>query len=167
MLLRADEPYEQVIQAAHELGPDVHIHVTGNYRKANLDPVSVPANVTLLGYVSESEYVTLLNSVDATMDLTTRDNCLVCGAYETVAVGKPQILSDTSAIRQYFRKGVIYTQHPVESLIDSIKAIIERKDHLQLEAIDLKRLLNNDWEQRRIELEMRLAELLNSGGRTR
>ena len=59
----------------------------------------------------KDEYVSMLYSVDATIDLTNRENCLVCGAYESVAAGKPMILSKTQALMEYFNKGAVYVEH--------------------------------------------------------
>ena len=154
-----DEPYELVFEAAKLVDDDVQIYVTGNYRKRNLDPSAVPGNVTLLGYVSEDEYVDFLNSVDATLDLTTREDCLVCGAYETVAVAKPQILSDTRALREYFRKGVVYTSHSAQSIADAIHKLIGEQEKLKQETKELKQELQEEWEERRLSLERYLAEL--------
>ncbi|MDT8273338.1 MAG: hypothetical protein RRA35_09130, partial [Desulfomonilia bacterium] len=155
-----DEPYENVFEAAKILGTGFQIYVTGNFRKKNIDPASVPGNVRLLGYVSEEEYVAMLNSVDATIDLTTREDCLVCGAYETVAVDKPQVLSETNALRSYFRAGAVYTDNTVSSLVDSIRVLIAEKDRLQQEARALKQVLQQEWEERRVALEKQIMGLL-------
>jgi glycosyltransferase involved in cell wall biosynthesis len=156
-----DEPYEVVFEAARRLGPEIRIYVTGDYIK-KVDRDSVPCNVTLLGYVSEDEYVDMLISVDATIDLTTRENCLVCGAYEAVAVEKPQILSDTKALRSYFRKGVVFAAHNAQAIADSVHRLILEQDRLKQETRELKQLLEDEWEERRLALEEHLARLLNS-----
>lgn len=156
-----DEPYEKVFEAARTLDPGVHVYVTGNYRKRNINPVSMPGNVTLMGYVSEDEYVDMLNSVDATIDLTARDDCLVCGAYETVAVGKPQILSDTRALRSYFHKGAIYTSHSAQSIGNAIHNLIANHQQLREGTKELKDQLQEDWEQKRLTLESYLSELVH------
>lgn len=161
-----DEPYEAVFEAAWKLAPEVHIYVTGNYRKKDIDAASVPGNVTLLGYVSEDQYVDMLNSVDATIDLTTREDCLVCGAYETVAVEKPQILSDTKALRSYFHKGAIYTEHTAQDIAVSVQQLIDEKERLKREAVELKRHLKNEWEKRRQTLETHLESILHKGSRS-
>jgi hypothetical protein len=49
----------------------------------------------------------MMRSVDATIVLSERENCLLCGAYETVASEKPMILSNKEALRNYFDKGAI------------------------------------------------------------
>ncbi len=155
-----DEPYGLVFEAAEKLDSGVHIYVTGNYRKKNIDPVQVPSNVTLMGYISEDLYVDMLNSVDATIDLTSRENCLVCGAYETVAVEKPQILSDTRALRDYFNRGVVYTPHTVEGIHRSLIMLIENKPFLEKEARELKMERQAEWEQRKAILLKLLSEMV-------
>lgn len=155
----ADEPYNDVFKAAETIDPSIHIYVTGNYEKKNVDPLKLPENVTLLGYIPENEYAQMLNSVDATIDLTTREDCLVCGAYETIAVEKPQILSDKKALRSYFSKGVVYSDNTPQSIVDSIHSIIANQEQLKQEARQLKKQLTIEWNERKKMLEVHLAEL--------
>ncbi|HPW68754.1 MAG TPA: hypothetical protein PLA82_04745 [Deltaproteobacteria bacterium] len=154
-----DEPYRLVFDAAHRLDPGVHIYVTGNYRKKNIDPGLLPANVSLTGYIPEERYVEMLNSVDATIDLTEREGCLVCGAYESVAVEKPQILSDTRALRRYFHKGAVYTQHTAEGIRDSIHALLNNRERLKREARELKEQRSKEWEVKRSALALLLEDM--------
>lgn len=81
----------------------------------------------LTGFIPEKEYVELLISVDATMVLTCREDCSVCEAYETVAVEKPMILSNTNALGNYFRRGVIYAEQTAESTQKAILEVIAKK----------------------------------------
>lgn len=154
-----DEPYQLVFEAAKGLGRDVCIHVTGNFRKKGIDPGSVPSNVHLMGYIPEYLYAGMLRSVDATLDLTTRDDCLVCGAYETVAVEKPQVLSDTKALRTYFSKGAVYASHSAGSLRDAIMEALENKAVLEEEARELKRERQAQWERSREALVRQVEKL--------
>jgi glycosyltransferase involved in cell wall biosynthesis len=152
-----DEPFRAVFEAARDLPEDVFIYVTGDFRKKGLDPASLPKNVVLTGFVSEEEYISLLRSVDATIDLTTRENCLVCGAYETVAVEKALILSDTRALRDYFHKGAVYAANTREGIQQAIEDACARREHLKDEVKELKEILEKDWEQRRHALEATMA----------
>jgi glycosyltransferase involved in cell wall biosynthesis len=147
-----DEPYELVFDAARELEKDVCIHVTGNFRKRGIDPDGVPRNVRLLGYVPEDRYVRMLRSVDATIDLTSREDCLVCGAYESVAAGKPQILSDTKALRDYFSRGAVYARHSAESIRGAIHELIRNKASLAEETRELRLQRQREWELRKSDL---------------
>lgn len=105
-----DEPIEALIDAALNFSHSVDFYFTGNYRKANfnISTKALPENVHLLGFVDEYFYFSLLLDCDFTIDLTTRVDCLVCGAYESVAAGKPILLSDTKPQRAYFDKGAVF-----------------------------------------------------------
>lgn len=140
-----DEPYMNVLVAAHSLDDTFHIYVTGDYRKAKLDPRQVPPNVTLMGYISEDSYLAMLQSVDATIDLTERENCLVCGAYESVAAGRPMVLSGSEAIQRYFSKGAIFTDNTVAGLVAAIKGVHQEYSRLLDEVRDLKATKQSQW----------------------
>lgn len=148
-----DEPYEIVFEAAQHLDPTVSIYVSGNYRKRGIDPSICPQNISLMGYISEDEYIEMLHSVDATIDLTTRENCLVCGAYESVATGKPMILSRTNALMSYFFMGAIYTENSCFSMVKAIETIVKKIDLLSREIAQLKLDLVRDWDQKKLRLE--------------
>jgi glycosyltransferase involved in cell wall biosynthesis len=93
----ADEPIEALLRAAARCG-DVQFYMTGN--PARLSPAlraQVPPNLTLTGFLKESRYWGMLQSCDAVLDLTLMPDCLVCGAYEAIALGKPLILSNNRA----------------------------------------------------------------------
>lgn len=139
----SDEPYFEVFSAAEQL-PDVLFLVTGRskgreggYGKA------LPRNVVLTGFVPEAEYQSLLAEVDIIVDLTTREDCLVCGAYEAVSARKPFVLSNTTALREYFRKGGVHVDNHASSIAEGINKIICEID-----------LYNNDVRAFREELEM-------------
>ena len=98
-----DEPFEAVLDAAKSLPDHVHFYVTGDSDK--LTPSvrrKIRTNMTLTGYLDEHAYWELLVSCNAIIDLTTMPDCLVCGAYEAVAVGKPLILSRNAASLEVF-----------------------------------------------------------------
>jgi len=142
-----DEPFKSVIDAARILSDDYHVYITGNYlKKLTADELNLlPDNVTLTGFISEEEYYNLLNQVDVTLDLTTRENCLVCGAYESVAVEKPMILSDTAALRDYFYKGAVYTNNSAKDIACKIKQIMSEKIHYTKDVSSLKQELGLKW----------------------
>jgi len=152
----ADEPYEAVIQAAEDLPDDIRIYVTGNYKKASRLPAILPPNVELTGFVPVEEFEALLNSADATIDLTTRENCLVCGAYESVAAEKPMILSDTKALRDYFNIGAIYTTHTAVAIQNAIVEAIDRKEELTAQIKRLKKDRIASWDLQRQLIEQYL-----------
>jgi glycosyltransferase involved in cell wall biosynthesis len=155
-----DEPYEIVFEAARKIDPSVCIYVTGNYRKREIDPAKLPPNVVLTGYIPEHEYQEMLCSVDATIDLTKRDDCLVCGAYESVAVEKPMILSKTKALQEYFSMGAVYVEHTVSCMATAISQVVEQNKKLASEVRSLKFLRESQWDVRRKDFETLLNSLL-------
>jgi glycosyltransferase involved in cell wall biosynthesis len=155
----SDEPYEIVFEAARRLPPRIHFYVSGNHSKKDIARDTLPENLSLLGYVSEEEYVRMLHSVDATIDLTTREDCLVCGAYETLALSKPQILSNTRALRSFFEKGAVFTNNDAGSLVDAVHQIMENRDRLVQEAIELRHRRQSEWEGKRRALDHLLGNL--------
>lgn len=146
----SDEPYMEVIKAAKYLGDEYKIYVTGN-SKGKVDLETLPGNVILLGYLSEEAYWDTLNSVDAIMDLTTRDDCLVCGAYEGVSLKKPLILSNTSINRDFFDIGCVYVDSNYQSIRDGILECFSKYREHQNQIVFLKNKLEEGWEQKRLE----------------
>jgi glycosyltransferase involved in cell wall biosynthesis len=153
----ADEPYLDVIEAARLLDPAVRVYVTGNAaRAAGLPPL--PPNVILTGFLPDDAYLALLRDADVLMDLTRMENCLVCGAYEAVALGKPLVTSDTSALRAYFRRGAVYARHDAKSLAEAVGGALRQKDTLAAEMTALRRELDDDWNARHDDVR-RVLEL--------
>ena len=147
-----DEPYEIVFAAAKKINKDIVIYVTGNFDKKGINPTEAPENMILTGFIPEKEYVAMLNSVDATIDLTDRENCLVCGAYESTAAGKPMVLSKTQALMEYFNQGAVYVEHTSDSIASGIAEVIKRNKEISENVQSLKRIRIADWKKRRNEL---------------
>lgn len=105
-----DEPIIAIFDAVR--GAELALHVTGN--PASL-PASVmaaaPPNVRFTGFLAEEDYWGLLRSADAIVDLTLKSDCLVCGAYEALALGKPVLLSGNAASVELFGDGALYTDN--------------------------------------------------------
>lgn len=141
-----DEPYEEVIKAASLLPSNVCIYMTGNY-KSKVDSSKLPSNLIPTGFLSIDDFWTYLYCSDFIMDLTTREGCLVCGAYESTSILKPMILSDTVIIRKTFCKGSVYTQPTATAIKESILAAINNKTKLQAEIVDLNRHLKQCWNE--------------------
>lgn len=141
-----DEPIDEIISAAKLLGDkDISIYLTGDSRDT-FSQNEIPGNVILTGYLSDENYWQLLWEADLIVDLTTRENCLLCGAYEAVAVEKPMVLSNTAALRGYFTKGVVYTENRDSDIALSIKSALGSIDHLVEEVKELKDDLKLTWE---------------------
>lgn len=140
-----DEPVAEIIEAAG-LEPAIELSITGNPKRflaAHGKPI--PANVRFTGFLADEDYWRLLRDSGAIIDLTLKDNCLVCGAYEGVAAGAPLILSGNAATREYFRRGVIYTDARVEDIQAALRQARENRATLALEVSELRAVLEKEW----------------------
>jgi glycosyltransferase involved in cell wall biosynthesis len=148
---KADEPYLAVLEAARLIDPAIGIYVTGDPR-GKTDPRAWPEHVVFCGRVPWERYDQLLRSANGVIDLTTREHCLVCGAYEAVAAGKPMILSRTATLMSYFARGAVFTDNQASGSPHSIcRAILEvrtREAQLKAEVAILRRELAKDWNRR-------------------
>jgi glycosyltransferase involved in cell wall biosynthesis len=125
-----DEPYAAVFEAARILAPrGYRLVASGRYTRVGLRPESLP-HVELLGFVPEADFYSRLAACAVVVDLTTCEGCLVCGAYEAMVAGKPLVLSDTRALREYFTHGTVFTRHEPERIADAILEAHARRDEL-------------------------------------
>lgn len=115
----ADEPVEEVLQAAAALPANTRIYITGR-TPARMRRKRIPSNVVLTGFLPEDEYLALLRAAHAVLVLTTREHTLLCGAYEALAFHKPLILSDTRALRGYFADAAVYVRNDPASIARAI-----------------------------------------------
>lgn len=146
-----DEPVEAALEAAGGLDPTWLFHVTGNYRPhLRRFPLlrTPPSNVRLTGFLSESEYQTLLRSADVVLALTSHDHTLMCVAYEAVALGRPVVASDTAAMRAYFRNGFVFTGNTPGSIRNAILNAVDEQHRLEAEVRRLRPELDSDWNRR-------------------
>ena len=142
----SDEPYEAVFEASKQLKGEVKFYVTGSYKKLPKKLIeSVSYHIKFTGYLPDKDYWDLLFSADTIVDLTNLNNCLVCGAYEAVAVGTPLILSDTEVLRTYFSRGAIYTSNNVINIVQAIREAIRKRNELEREIRDLRVELEANW----------------------
>lgn len=136
-----DEPIDLYFSIARSF-PDLKIGISGNFKKwVNFRAVSNPDNLTLLGFVAEENYFKYLSDSRVIIDLTTRKDCLVCGAYEAISVGVPVIISDTYVNRETFSKGVVYSKCNERSLVEALKFALENEVELRSEVYALRRML--------------------------
>jgi len=146
-----DEPYAEVIRAASLVPETFRIYVTGDCRKLG-QPLAAEARgckqIVFTGYLEDEEYWNLLYSCDLAVDLTKRDACLVCGAYEAVAVGTPLLLSDHGALREYFWKGALFTSNRPEDIAVSMEMAFGNLERLRREVEELKGEIIGKWSER-------------------
>lgn len=139
-----DEPVAEVFSAAR--GMDLQLHVTGNHRKLPSTVLAaVPPNVHFCGFLPEEEYWSLLQSADAVIDLTLMDNCLVCGAYEALALGKPMLLSNNCASVELFGSSAIFTDNTAPDIRRSLERLKIESTSLQSLVAQKRREFSDTW----------------------
>lgn len=155
-----DEPFLEVIDAFSSLGNDFILNITGNYKKKlSVDYVeSLPLNINLLGFVSEERYQQELANCDFTIDLTLRSNCLVCGAYESIAMEVPAIVSDTQVNRDIFNIGFVYTENLSKSIQAAAIECVARRNELNSEIKLMKESHNIRIEMNKFDLIRRISK---------
>jgi glycosyltransferase involved in cell wall biosynthesis len=140
-----DEPIELFFRAA-ALVPDVHFHVTGNYKRA--DPAVLaakPANVRLTGFLGDGEYVGLLLASDAVISLTTLDHTMQRAAYEAVYLGRPVVTSDFDLLRRHFCKGAVHVRNSVDDIAGGIGRMRDALARMRAEVDELRREHLEAW----------------------
>jgi len=156
-----DEPIELFLEAIDLLDDEIELFVTGNPENFPEQTRARYANlVTFTGFLPENEYWGLLNSADFVADLTLMDNCLVCGAYEAVALGKPAMLSDNQATRDLFSKGVVYVDNTVQGIMTGISTMLEQRLFLEKDVIALREKLLSEWDTQASALQEKLVMLM-------
>lgn len=142
-----DEPLETVLEVARTCA-DVHFYITGDSRRK---PASfyegLPSNVTFTGFISDTDYIGLLRSVDAIMALTTRDHTMQRGGCEAVWLGQPLIISDWPLLREAFHRGTIHVPNTVEGIRAGIERAKEQKHILAAEMIQLQQERQLLWDE--------------------
>jgi glycosyltransferase involved in cell wall biosynthesis len=86
--------------------------------------------VRLSGFVSHEDYLRMLAKARVVVDLTTREDCLVCGAYEAMALGRPLVVSDTRALRELLQDAAVYAENrasPIAAAVTAAAADTELK----------------------------------------
>jgi glycosyltransferase involved in cell wall biosynthesis len=141
-----DEPISAILAAAEQLLGRVEFGFTGNSDKLPPSVIALaPANVTFLGFLTDDDYWHRMREAHAVLDLTLMDDCLVCGAYEAVALGRPMVLSDTRALVDYFRSGALYCGAAPTAIAATLGRLRDEYGRLTLEIGALRGLLSEEW----------------------
>ncbi len=120
-----DEPVDAVFGAAARIVRelDLDVVISGNPRR-----VVVPAEVAregrirLPGFMPDPVYQACLSGARAVVVLTRDRDCLVCGAYEGLAAGRPLVLSDTPVLREAFGESAVYAANDADAIARAVAA---------------------------------------------
>lgn len=141
-----DEPVATIFSAVGRMADQIELFVTGDDRRLPEHlRARLPMNVTLTGFLSDEAYIRLLASADFVIDLTTKNHCLVCGAYEAVALGVPMVLTDDPATREHFSRGAVYTAPDVDAIERALGQAILHRTELRHGVTQLRAQIEETW----------------------
>ena len=141
-----DEPIAAILEAAAAL-PEVRFAFTGDARRFRRD-LALPRNVRLTGYLADKAFWGLLSDADVICDLTLKPDCLVCGAYEGLALAKPMVLSDNPPTRDLFGPAAILTGPRPDEIAAAVRAAFAGRERLADEARRLRETYRTGWQVR-------------------
>lgn len=141
-----DEPFEEIIQVAKLLNPVIKFYWTGKIPKNIINNLVIPDNLVFTDYLSFKDYYNLLGNANCIIALTKEKGCLQSGAYEALSLEIPLVISDTSALRNYFQNSAIYTSHKPEDIYKSILAAFEMAEALKESCKKIKSIRNKEFE---------------------
>lgn len=155
-----DEPLEAVLEAARRL-PEIGFYVTGDpVQGFKRLPATLPANLTLTGFLPDDQYYGLLRSAQAVMALTTEDHTNQRGACEAVWVERPVITSDWPFLREAFHLGTVHVANTPDGIVQGVLQM--RAEHGRL-AGEIGQL----QAERRAHWQAAVAQLADLAGRGR
>lgn len=146
-----DEPIDEITKSLVGLPDTYRLYLTGNYRKRfNEDERAElsKSGVVLTGFLSESDYQNLMKHSDAVLVLTKKEYILNCGAYEAISLRKPYIVSDTNALREYFRRGCVYVKPLAKDIAKGLEYAANNKQAMIDEVIDFIPEIEADWNEK-------------------
>jgi glycosyltransferase involved in cell wall biosynthesis len=148
----ADEPLEQVLDAAHEMD-GVHFYITGRLSRGDPGLLSrAPANVTFTDFLSTEQYYALLRGGHAVMCLTTRDNTMQRGACEALSLAKPIITSHWPLLREYFHQGTVHVENSSTGIRQGVQEMRSRYEEYVSGIRALQIRQRAEWKDKLAEL---------------
>ena len=156
----ADEPIAEIIEAARMLGEQYQLSITGRETKLPAEQrARLPANVRQTGFLSEEAYWELMRDSHIVLDLTLKPNCLVCGAYESLALRRPMVLTGNPATVDLFGKVALFpNEHDAASIAECLQ-----RSRAQLAELNASVLTEQPrFEQRWLEHGRRLRDRISS-----
>ncbi|MCD4812023.1 hypothetical protein K8R14_05540 [bacterium] len=140
-----DEPIEEILAAANQLS-NVTFYVTGNFMQCKKElRDKKPKNVFFTGFLPDQEYFDLLHDCHSIMVLVDKDNTMQQGAYESLSVKKPMILSNWRVLREIYNKGTVFVENNEDSIKKGITLMIDQYNNYLKEIDTLYEERKNVW----------------------
>ncbi len=136
--LAEDEPIDAVLEAARRL-PQYDFCITGNVKRANSEWFrDQPANVQFTGFLPRLEFVSLIRGSFSSLVLTTRDNTMQRGVYESMSLETPIITSKWPLLEQIFYKGVLFVDNSPEDIARAVEKMFQEYEQYKQDVMSLK-----------------------------
>jgi hypothetical protein len=120
-----DEPIDLIATVSRKLAPRWSVAVTGNPEDlSSADRSSLGTVGRLTGFLSESDYWTLLATARAIVAISTEPGCLPCGAYEAIAVGRRPVVALDPVLQGVFGEAAVYSELRAAALCEAIEQAV-------------------------------------------
>lgn len=154
----ADEPLDVFVDTAKRLRGVTEVRLTGRPTRRALEALGdAPENLRVLGFLAEPDYWAELRNAEVIVDLTLKSNCLVCGAYEAIAVNKSPVLSDDVSNRRLFGEVASFAHNSAESLTGVILDRLALPDTCWESISGFRSRYMEDWRRKLSELHALVA----------
>lgn len=152
-----DEPLSAILAAAVRM-PEVRFAVSGNAKKFGAWGLEQPANVELTGFLPDDAYWGTLARAKVILDLTLMPDCLVCGAYEGLALARPMVLSDNPATRELFGHGAILTGGEPQDIVAALQQALSGLELLETLARESRESFRGRWEKQAQDVQQAIVD---------
>jgi hypothetical protein len=152
-----DEPVDLILRTA-AAAPDVRFLVTGDPRKVERRGLTLPANLSLTGFLDDAAYGQLIRHADVVMALTTGKHKMLRAAYEAIYEATPIIISESPMLKEEFPRGAILVENSVEAIVAAVREMQGNMGRYRAEAQDLRTFKERRWEKNRQLLVGKLAQ---------
>jgi hypothetical protein len=142
-----DEPTEIFLQTFNFSDLELTLFVTGKKERAGKLIVYESERIYFTDYLNEEEYEALIQHSDLLIVLTLREECLLCGAYESASVCVPALLSDTQVLRETFKKGYLFSKNNVSDYQNALKEFFRNQHGLKEDISEFKKDYELRWEE--------------------
>jgi glycosyltransferase involved in cell wall biosynthesis len=161
---RSDEPIAAIIAAAATM-PEIRFAFSGDARRFRKNGIDVPPNVRFPGYLVEKMYWRFLAQARVICDLNLKPDCLVCGAYEGLALAKPMVLSDNPPTREIFGRVAVLTSNEPENIANALRTALEQSDQLAANAVEVREAFRARWQLQSAEAWDAIRTRASAGNR--
>lgn len=139
-----DEPIELIFDSALAITQELNcqVFISGRIPEQDVpERIKASNDVVLTGFMSIEKYQETLFLASAVVVLTEDDDCLVCGAYESIGASIPTVLSKTASLKACFGGSACYTMHTPEDIVKQVRLALATSG----ESVESKRYFEKSW----------------------